>query len=110
MPLSNAEKRYVADTATGDCAQVISNVQLSARMNIRFANMAGEAQAGITVFLGGLKKGSFTTVAAALCRVASTVISICSLMPGVEYAVSMLANAIIFLSTGDQVVDVALPT
>jgi hypothetical protein len=57
-----------------------------------------------------LKKGSFTTVAVAFCRTASTVISICNCVPIEEYAVSTLASAIIFFNTGDHVVDVAFPT
>src|SRR5205085_6005848 len=65
---------------------------------------------GIAVFLGGLKNGNFTTVANAFCRAASIVTSICNLVPGFAWAVSTLANAIIFFSTGDHVVDVAFPT
>ena len=65
---------------------------------------------GTAVFRGGLKNGSFVTTAAAFWRTASMVTSMSSFMPGFECAVSTLARAISFLSTGDQVVEVALPT
>jgi hypothetical protein len=67
-------------------------------------------QTGTAVFLAGLKNGNFATVAKAFSRTASIVTSICNLVPGCEYAVSRLARAIIFFSTGDQVVEVAFPT
>src|SRR5205814_10172550 len=65
---------------------------------------------GTAVFLAGLKNGSFTTLTVTFCRIASIVISICSLLPSCECAVSMLASAIIFFNTGDHVAVVALPT
>jgi hypothetical protein len=65
---------------------------------------------GTAVFLAGLKNGIFTIFAVTFCRIASIVISICSLVPSLECEVSMLASAIIFFSTGDHVVEVALPT
>src|SRR5271156_165103 len=65
---------------------------------------------GTAVFLAGLKNGIFTILAVTFWRMASMVISICSLLPSLECEVSMLASAIIFFRTGDQVVDVALPT
>jgi hypothetical protein len=65
---------------------------------------------GTAVFLAGLKKGVFTIFAVTFWRMASMVISICSLVPSFECEVSMLARAIIFFNTGDHVVDVALPT
>src|SRR3954464_6104959 len=69
------------------------------------------AQAGgVAVFRGGLKKGVFTTVAGARCRTASTVISICSGVPSAVWEPSTVASAIIRFSTGDHVVEVALPT
>ena len=68
------------------------------------------AYTGTAVFLAGLKKGSFTRVAVTFCRTASTVTSICSFVPGAEWAVSTLASAIIFFKTGDHVVEVAFPT
>ena len=49
-------------------------------------------------------------VAAAFCRTASIVTSICNFVPGFECAVSTLASAIIFFNIGDQVVEVAFPT
>lgn len=73
-------------------------------------DMPTTSQTGTAVFLAGLKNGSFTTVALAFWRIASTVISICNCVPMEEYEVSTLASAIIFFSTGDQVVEVALPT
>ena len=39
---------------------------------------------GIAVFLSGLKNGIFTTFAVAFCRMASIVISICSLVPSLR--------------------------
>src|SRR2546422_179413 len=65
--------------------------------------------AGVAVFRGGLKKGSGTTVAFAVCLTASTVNSIPSSAPGGAHSLSTLARAIIFFSVGDQVVEVALP-
>ena len=55
---------------------------------------------GTAVFLAGLKNGSFTTFAVTFCRMASIVISICSLLPSCACAVSMLASAIIIFITG----------
>src|SRR5262249_43348680 len=71
---------------------------------------AGQPHPPPPVFLAGLKNGSFTTCAVTFCRIASIVISICSFVPSFECAVSTLASAIIFFSTGDHVVVVALPT
>src|ERR1700722_9268238 len=65
---------------------------------------------GTAVLRSGLKNGIFTIFAVTLCRIASMVISICSLLPIWECAVSTLARAIIFFNTGDHVVVVALPT
>src|SRR5581483_7746411 len=65
---------------------------------------------GVAVFLAGLKKGSFVTVTGTLWRTASIVISISSRVPGSECSRLTLASAIIFFSSGDQVVDVAFPT
>src|SRR6516162_11063541 len=65
---------------------------------------------GVAVLRGGLKKGSFVTVALTLCRTASTVSSIWRRVPGAACSRWTLASAIIFLSSGDQVVEVALPT
>ena len=65
---------------------------------------------GVAVFRGGLKKGSFATVAVTLCRTASTVSSIWRLVPGSAWPEATLAKAIIFLRRGDHVVEVALPT
>ena len=65
---------------------------------------------GTAVFREGLKKGILTILAVTLWRMASMVISICSLVPSLECEVSMLASAIIFFKTGDHVVDVAFPT
>ena len=64
----------------------------------------------LAVFLSGLKNGTFTTFTPTFCRMASMVISICNLFPIFACAVSTLARAISFFSTGDQVVVVALPT
>src|SRR5208283_2385964 len=64
---------------------------------------------GVLVLRGGLKNGSCRTVAAALCLIASTVTSICSLAPGCAYCGSTLAKAINCFSNGDHVVDVAFP-
>src|SRR5579884_3030567 len=68
-----------------------------------------DPQTGTAVFLGGLKKGSGTTRALTVCRTASTVISMPSVLPGAAYARSTQASATIFFSVGDQVVEVALP-
>src|SRR5436190_24297421 len=65
---------------------------------------------GTAVFLAGLTNGSFTTLTVTFCRIASIVISSCSLLPSCECAVSMLASATIFFNTGDHVAVVALPT
>src|SRR6476646_12281381 len=65
---------------------------------------------GVFVFRSGLKNGSFATFAVTFCLTASIVISICNFVPGCACAVSTLARAIIFLSSGDHVVEVALPT
>jgi hypothetical protein len=65
---------------------------------------------GIAVFLGGLKNGIGTTLAATVLRTASTVISMCRIVPGVECSRPTLASAIIFFKVGDHVVDVAFPT
>ena len=70
----------------------------------------GDLYTGTAVFLAGLKKGIFTIFAVTFCRIASIVISICNRVPSFECDVSTLASAIIFLSTGDHVVDVAFPT
>ena len=66
--------------------------------------------AGTAVLRRGLKKGNFTTVAVVFNRRASIVNSICSLVPGLECAVSTLAKAINFLRSGENVVVVAFPT
>ena len=84
-------------------------------MNERWISSAcqgrsADSYTGTAVFLSGLKNGIFTTLAVTVCRTASMVISICSLVPICECAVSTLASAIIFFSTGDHVVVVALPT
>jgi len=60
--------------------------------------------------LGGLKKGSGTTFAETVCRTASTVISVCSEVPGPECSRPTEAGAIIFFKVGDHVVEVAFPT
>ena len=64
---------------------------------------------GTAVFLGGLKNGIGTTFALTVCRTDSTVISIFSVVPIAECSRPTDASAIIFLSVGDHVVDVALP-
>ena len=76
----------------------------------RYTEKARRCHTSTTVFLAGLKNGTFTTSAVTFCRMASIVISICSLLPSCECALSMLASAIIFFRTGDHVVVVALPT
>src|SRR5579872_198617 len=65
---------------------------------------------GVAVFRDGLKNGKVVTFTFVFNRIASMVISICSAVPGFEYAVSRLASAIIFFSVGDQLVVVAFPT
>ncbi len=64
---------------------------------------------GIAVFLGGLKNGVGTTFAETVWRTASTVISMLRVLPMAALWRSTQASAIIFLSVGDHVVDVALP-
>src|SRR5690349_16694571 len=59
---------------------------------------------GVLVLRSGLKNGSCATVAVTFWRTASIVISICSFVPGLDWAVSTLASAIIFFSIGDHVV------
>ena len=70
---------------------------------------AAHARGG-AVFRGGLKNGVFTTFARTRWRTASTVISNCTSVPSAWCGRSTEASAIIRFSTGDQVVDVALPT
>src|SRR5216683_1460705 len=65
---------------------------------------------GTVVFLGGLKNGMATTFAETVWRAASTVISMLSVVPTGECSRLTQASAIIFLSVGDHVVEVALPT
>src|SRR6185295_4993769 len=65
---------------------------------------------GVAVFRAGLKNGVFVTTAFTRWRTASTVISISSGVPIAACGVSIVASAIIFFNTGDQVVVVALPT
>src|SRR4051794_37126194 len=65
---------------------------------------------GVAVFRAGLKNGSVVTFTFAFSRIASIVISICRSVPGLEYSVSRLANAISFFNVGDQAVVVAFPT
>src|SRR5712692_3643397 len=81
-----------------------------AQLGIPQARAHGAQTAGVFVLRGGLKNGRVTVVAVTLWRTASTVNSICSLEPGWAYSLPMLARAIIFLSVGDHVVEVALPT
>src|ERR1700722_2915043 len=64
---------------------------------------------GTAVLRAGLKNGSGTIFAETVCRTASTVISMFSVVPAAEFSRFTQANAIIFLSVGDHVVDVALP-
>ena len=59
---------------------------------------------------GGSKKGSFATVTPTSRRRWSTVISICSAVPGRAASRATVASAIILLSVGDQVVLEARPT
>ena len=59
---------------------------------------------------GGLKKGKGTILAETVLREASTVNSMLSVWPTVALSRLMVASAIMRLSVGDQVVDVALPT
>src|SRR5436309_15695960 len=65
---------------------------------------------GVAVLRGGLKNGKGTTFAPTLCRTASTVSSVSSAVPGEAYSERTLAIAIMRLSVGDQVVEVARPT
>src|SRR5689334_25271430 len=65
---------------------------------------------GVAVLRGGLKNGVLTTVAPTRWRTASTVYSISSRVPTALWPAERVASAISFLSVGDQVVDVALPT
>ena len=65
---------------------------------------------GTAVFRFGLKNGSVTTVAVVFMRCASIVNSICSFVPGFEYSLLTLANAINFFSNGENAVVVAFPT
>ena len=63
----------------------------------------------MAVLRAGLKKGMATTFAETVWRAASTVISMLSVVPTAECSRLTQARAIIFLSVGDHVVDVALP-
>src|SRR5580658_1435755 len=71
---------------------------------------SGYPYTGVAVFLAGLKNGSPVTLTFVFSRIASIVISICNWVPSFECSVSTLASAIIFFSTGDQLVVVAFPT
>src|ERR1700722_14261679 len=71
---------------------------------------AGAQITGTAVLRAGLKNGSGTIFADTVCRTASTVISMLSVVPTTEFSRFTQASAIIFLSVGDHVVDVALPT
>lgn len=65
---------------------------------------------GTAVFLAGLIKGSAVTLAETVWRTASTVISMFTVAPTDDWSRFTQARAIIFLSVGDHVVDVAFPT
>src|SRR5258708_12730383 len=65
---------------------------------------------GTAIFLGGLKNGRGTTFAETVCRTASTVISMLSVVPTAECSRPTQASAIIFFSVVDHVFDLALPT
>src|SRR5215469_2848169 len=74
------------------------------------SSVASGFYTGTAVLRAGLKNGVFTTVTPTFRRIPSMVSSICNWFPRRAWPVSMLASAIIFLSSGDQVVEVALPT
>ncbi len=91
-------------------------MRISALLNWRCDRIAKKTRlsarqiTGTAVFLGGLKNGRGTTFAETVCRTASTVISMLSVVPAAECSRFTHASAIIFFSVGDHVVDVALPT
>jgi hypothetical protein len=96
----------------GDLDALLANAEDFAASQLipGYAKDPVRQRASGAVLRGGLKNGTGTTLAETVLRAASTVSSMLSVEPKVALSRLMEAKAIMRLSVGDHVVEVALPT